>query len=118
MSENAELIKKLGLWAGARVWLVNAPQDFAEMLTAGAEIEPVPMGEDFDGAIAFCANQTEAETFARQISSRLPEGGPLWLTFSGKADGTPKTLAEKGFKAGETLELSSRWTATRFSAQP
>ena len=51
--ESVELIKKLQVKPGQKLWLVNVPRDVAEALTAGAEFEIAKAGEACDGVIAF-----------------------------------------------------------------
>src|SRR4051812_49201779 len=64
--ESTELIKKLQIKAGARLWLINVPTEVAEAISAGAEIEVAKAGEPCDGVVAFAANPLEASEFAKQ----------------------------------------------------
>ena len=75
MTESAELLKKLQVKAGTKLWLVNVPQAIAEALTAGAEVEPVKHGDPCDGVIAFCETPAEVAAFSAQALEMLPEGG-------------------------------------------
>jgi hypothetical protein len=49
MTAGTELIKKLQIKAGTRLWLINAPAAVAKALSAGAEVEIVKAGEVCDG---------------------------------------------------------------------
>ncbi|WP_052731640.1 hypothetical protein [Devosia geojensis] len=99
MPQPTDLLKKLQIKSGARLWLVNVPREIAEELTAGAEVEPVRAGEDFDGAIAFCETIAELESFSAQILKRLPEDGLLWFAYrKGEA------AAESGFNRDKEWE--------------
>ena len=54
-----ELMSKLGLKSGDRLWLINAPREMAEELAAGAEIEMVHEEDGYDGVIAFFDSAAE-----------------------------------------------------------
>jgi hypothetical protein len=123
MAESTELIKKLQVKSGAKLWLVNVPEPFAMALTAGAEVETVKAGEPFDGAIAFCENPTEVASFASHILPKLPPDGLLWFAYR-KGDAAKKsglsrdTGWEPVFAAGYTtvrsISFDETWTGLRF----
>ena len=123
MVSPTELLKKLQIKAGTRLWLINVPEVLAEELTAGAEVEPVRMGEAYDGAIAFCENPVEVASFARQILPGLPEGGLLWFAYrkgsSAKTSGLGRdvgwtALEELGFTPVRSISIDDVWTGLRF----
>ena len=123
MHDSVELLKKLQVKAGTRLWLINVPEHVAEALTAGAEVEPVRHGEPFDGAIAFCLNPTEVESFAGQILQGLPEDGLLWFAYrkgeAAKASGLSRdvgwtALNAKGFNPVRSIAFDDEWTGLRF----
>ena len=123
MTEATSLLKKLQIKAGAKLWLINVPQDVAEGITAGAEVEPVHMGEPFDGAIAFCQTPAEVEAFSGQILERLPEDGLLWLAYR-KGDAAKEAglsrdegwaaLERAGFRPVRSVAIDAEWTGLRF----
>jgi hypothetical protein len=45
MIDSVELLKKLQVKAGMKLWLIDVPRDIAEAITAGAEVETVKGGE-------------------------------------------------------------------------
>jgi hypothetical protein len=123
MLDSVELLKKLQIRSGARLWLINVPERIAEALTAGAEVEPVGHGEAFDGAIAFCANPTEVARFVTQILPGLPEDGLLWFAYrkgdAAKASGLSRdagwsALNTAGFNPVRSIAFDEEWTGLRF----
>lgn len=123
MTESIELLKKLQIKAGARLLLINVPQTIAEALTAGAEVEPVKLGDSCDGALAFCDNPTEVAAFAAQILPKLPKDGLLWFAYrkgeAAKASGLSRddgwsALAKAGFRPVRSISFDGEWTGLRF----
>jgi hypothetical protein len=123
MPQPTDLLKKLQIKSGARVWLVNVPQVIAEELTAGAEVEPVHAGEDFDGAIAFCESVAELESFAARILEKLPEDGLLWFAYrKGEAavesgfnrDKGWEGVYSRGLRPVRQIAFDGTWSGVRF----
>ncbi|HEY9011500.1 MAG TPA: hypothetical protein VIN06_10810 [Devosia sp.] len=121
MTESTELLKKLQVKAGARLWLVNVPQAIAEALTAGAEVEPVKHGEPCDGVIAFCETPAEVAAFSAQALEVLPEDGLLWFAYrkGEKAGGLSRdegwqALAAAGYRPVRSISINDTWTGLRF----
>jgi hypothetical protein len=124
--ESVELVKKLQIKAGQRLWLVNVPNDMAETLTAGAEVEIAGAGEACDGVIAFVHNPAEVENLAKQALKVLPRDGLLWLAYrkgaAGKAAGLTRDTGWASVKAAgwdtvRSVSLDDAWTGLRFRAQ-
>lgn len=123
MIDSVELLKKLQIKAGARLWLINVPQPIAEALTAGAEVEPVRAGEPCTGVIAFAENPTEAGKFGRQALKALSSDGLLWFAYrksaAAKASGLSRdegwsTLAEADWRPVRSISIDDVWTGLRF----
>ena len=123
MTGSTELLKKLQVKAGAKLWLVNVPQGIAESLTAGAEVEPVKYGEPCDGVIAFCETPAEVEAFSAQALEVLPEDGLLWFAYrkgdAAKASGLSRdegwqALAAAGYRPVRSISIDDSWTGLRF----
>jgi len=123
MPQPIELIKKLQIRSGARLWLVNVPRAIAEEITAGGAVEPVHAGEDFDGAIAFCETAAELESFAGQILERLPEDGLLWFAYrKGEAavesglnrDKGWESVYARGLRPVRQIAFDGTWSGLRF----
>ena len=123
MTAPTELLHKLQVKAGAKLWLINVPRPFAEALTAGAEVEPVPAGEAYDGAIAFCQNPMEVASFAGQILPGLPADGLMWFAYrkgeAGRRAGLTRdtgweALKSQGFDTVRSIAFDEEWTGLRF----
>ena len=123
MLASTELIKKLQVKAGVKLWLINVPRDIAEALTAGAEVEPVKPGESYDGVIAFCETPAEVDSFARQALDGLPEDGLLWFAYrkgeAAKESGLSRdegwqSLGAEGFRPVRSVAIDDTWTGIRF----
>ena len=115
--ESVELIKKLQIRAGQRLWLVNVPRWLAEALTAGAEVELAKAGEACDGVIAFTHTPTEVETVAEEALKVLPRDGLLWFAYrkgaAGKAAGLTR---DTGWDTVRSVSIDDIWTGLRFRA--
>ena len=120
---SVELLKKFQIKSGTRLWLINVPQAIAAALSSGAEVEPVPADEPFDGAIAFCRTPVEVESFAARILPRLPPDGLLWFAYrkgkEGKAQGLTRdvgwsALTTRGFETVRSIAIDEGWTGLRF----
>lgn len=125
MTASAELLKKLQIKSGARLWFVNVPPPIAETLTAGAEVEPVQAGSPCDGVIAFCETPAEVAVFTRQALEVLPEDGLLWFAYRkgdpAKASGFNRdsgweAMGTAGFRPVSSVAIDDTWTGLRFRA--
>jgi hypothetical protein len=123
MPASTELLKKLQIKSGARLWFVNVPRPIAETLTAGAEVEPVPAGAPCDGVIAFCETPAEVAAFTKQALEVLPEDGLLWFAYrkgdKAKASGLTRdsgweALDNAGFRPVRSVAIDDTWTGLRF----
>lgn len=123
MTESTELLKKLQVKAGAKLWLINVPSGIAEALTAGAEVEPVKPGEPCSGVIAFCETPAEVASFAGQALKALPEDGLLWFAYrkgdAAKQSGLSRddgwqALADAGYRPVRSIAIDDTWTGIRF----
>jgi hypothetical protein len=118
MTVPTELIKKLQVKAGAKLWLINVPRAVAEALTSGAEVEVVPGGEGCTGVIAFCETPAEIGAFIAQVLEKLPEDGLLWLAYR---KGNPAfnrdrgwdALGEHGLRPVRQVAVDEVWSALR-----
>jgi hypothetical protein len=123
MAESVELIAKLQIKAGSKLWLINVPEDVAEALTAGAEIEIVGPGAPCTGVIAFADNPTEATAFTEQALPVLPPDGLLWFAYpkgsAGKAAGISRDHGWDALEAADwrpvrSVSIDDEWTGLRF----
>jgi hypothetical protein len=123
MAASAELLRKLQIKAGARLWMINVPRAIAEALTAGAEVQPVKHGEPYDGVLAFCENPTEVSAFTAEVLPELPDDGLLWFAYrkgaAAKASGLSRdvgweALEAAGYRAIRAIAFDDEWSGLRF----
>src|SRR5690606_24928872 len=81
MTSPTELLRKLQVRAGSRLWLINVPQRLAEEISAGAEVEIVHEKDPYDGVLAFFDSAAEVEALAGRILAEMPEDGLLWAAY-------------------------------------
>jgi len=121
--ESTELIKKLQIKAGTRLWFVNVPQDIAEAQSAGAEVEPVRAGDECDGVVAFATTPVEATEITKQALKVLSPDGLLWFAYrkgsTGKATGLTRdegwdALAKANWRPVRSVSINDTWTGLRF----
>lgn len=123
MATPTELLRKLQIVSGSRLWLINVPQAIAEQISAGAEVEPVHGDSYYDGVIACFDSPAEIEAMAPRILKELPPDGLLWLAYrkgtAGKAMGLNRdkgweALEEAGYRPVRQVALDGEWSALRF----
>ena len=123
--ESVELIKKLQVKPGQKLWLVNVPRDVAEALTAGAEFEIAKAGEACDGVIAFAHSAADVTVLTKQALEVLPRDGLLWFAYrkgaEGKAAGLTRDqgwdpLRAAGWDTVRSVSIDETWTGLRFRA--
>ena len=123
--ESVGLIKKLQIKPGQKLWLVNVPSEFAEALTAGAEVEIAKPGEACDGVIAFAHSPPDVQKLAKQALAVLPRDGLLWFAYrkgaAGKAAGLTRDtgwepLRAAGWDTVRSVSIDDNWTGLRFRA--
>ena len=108
-----ELMSKLGLKSGERLWLINAPRQMAEELAAGAEVEMVHESDEYDGVIAFFESEAEAGMLMPRIVAEMPPEGRLWV------GGTERweAVGEAGWEAVEEIGLDEGVALQRYQKQ-
>ena len=123
MSESTELVKKLQIKTGTRLWLIDAPANIAGVLAASAAVEIVEAGAVCDGVLAFAENPSEATKFSRQVLKTFPPDGLLWFAYrkgaSAKASGLSRdtdwsALAEANWRPVRSVSIDAAWTGLRF----
>src|ERR1700722_3963903 len=87
------LPKKLGIKAGFRVRIANAPSEVrAELRDALAERELVKQGDDLDFVMIFTKSRTElAKEFPRTAKGLAP-AGMFWVSWPKKSSGVATDL--------------------------
>lgn len=123
MVESLELLRKLQVKPGARLWLLNVPDAFAEALTAGGAVQAVPGTGAYDGALAFAEGPGDVAALAGQILTGMPEQGLLWFAYRKGAIGRKvgltrdigwEPLVAAGWQTVRSISLDEAWTGLRF----
>ena len=119
------LAKKLGIKAGSRVLLVNAPPNFVD------ELAPLPENVVFvadadsavDVIVLFVDREIELRDRFSELAKRLVPSGGLWVAYPKKAAKVPTDLSENnvrdiGLEAGlvdnKVCAIDEIWTGLRF----
>jgi hypothetical protein len=117
------LAKKLGIKEGARVLLVEAPEDFAGTLDPlPPAVDLAPAGE-IDVALLFCSWEEDLLRLFPDLAARLARAGGLWIAWPKKSARLPTDLAfdvvqkvglEAGLVDNKVCAVSEVWSGLRF----
>ena len=119
------LLKKLGIKEGARVSLVNAPQDFPP------ELGTLPEGAKFlsashkklDLILVFVKSRAELSKSLDQLRPKLSQSGMLWVAWPKKSSGVETDLSftevqEAGLATGivdtKICAINDVWSGLKF----
>jgi hypothetical protein len=118
------LPKKLGIKAGFRFRLANAPADVqAELRKALAECTVVSDGDALDFAMIFTKSRAELTKEFPRIGKVLAPAGMLWVSWPKKSSGVAADLDENvvrgiGLKAGlvdvKVCAVTDVWSGLKF----
>ncbi|NMA96918.1 MAG: hypothetical protein GX970_02215 [Phyllobacteriaceae bacterium] len=123
MKAPVELLHKLQVKSGARLWLINVPREIAEELSAGAEVEIVHESDAYDGVLAFFEGADEVPLLVPRILKEMPPDGLLWVAYrkgdAAKAAGLNRdrgweTLDAAGWRPVRQVAIDGEWSALRF----
>lgn len=123
MNPPTELLHKLQVRSGSRLWLINVPRPLAEHLSAGAEVEIVHEGDPHDGVLAFFESPAEVSVLAGRILAQLPKDGLLWVAFRkgppGRAAGLTRDVGwqpfvDAGWRNVRAISIDDEWSGLRF----
>src|SRR5690606_18579245 len=123
MTTPTELLKKLQVKAGAKLWLINVPRPLAEELSAGAEVEIVHEGDPHDGVLAFFDSPEAVSAIGERLLTDLPEEGLLWVAYrkgpAGRAAGLTRDagwtpLTDAGWRPVRQVAIGEEWSGLRF----
>ena len=93
------LPKKLGIKAGFRVQLANAPAEVrAELREALAECAVAKPGDALDFAMIFTKSRAELTKEFSRIAKRLAPAGMLWVSWPKKSSGVNTDVDEHGVR--------------------
>jgi hypothetical protein len=119
------LLKKLGIKEGARVALVNAPQDFPEelgRLPEGAQVVRASR-KPLDFILIFVKTRAELIKKLAALRSKLSQNGMLWVAWPKKSSGVETDLSfdavqEAGLAAGivdvKICAINDIWSGLKF----
>ena len=123
MTAPTELLHKLQIKAGAKLWLINVPQALAEELSAGAEVEIVHEKDAYDGVLAFFETPAEVPALVPRILKEMPPDGLLWVAYrkgpDAKAAGLNRdtgwdALDAAGWRTVRQVTIDEEWSGLRF----
>ena len=123
MTAPTELMHKLQLQSGTKLWLINVPQTLAEELAADAEIEIVGEKDAYDGVVAFFESPREVDLLAERILAEMPPDGLLWVGYRkgdvGESAGLTRDvgwepLSGAGWRPVRQIAIDEEWSALRF----
>lgn len=117
MTAPTELLHKLQIRSGSKLWLINVPQALAEELSAGAEVEIVRQEDAYDGVIAFLDTPAEAPALVPRILKEMPPDGLLWLAQKDSGTVGLEALGSAGWQSLEQITLDDEWTCVRFGRE-
>jgi hypothetical protein len=119
------LPKKLGVKAGSRLLLINAPDNFKEELTDlpdGATVTD-RLHDQVTCAIIFAKTEAELKKQLARVIPRLAAAGGLWLAWPKKAAKVPTELDERlvqriglatGLVDNKICAINETWSGLRF----
>jgi len=118
------LPKKLGIKAGLRVRLTNAPAEArAELREALAECDLVKQGDALDFAMVFTKSRADLTTEFPRMAKMLSPAGMLWVSWPKKSSGVVTDLDENivreiGLGAGlvdvKVCAVTEVWSGLKF----
>jgi hypothetical protein len=123
MTAPTELLHKLQVKAGAKLWLINVPRALAEELSAGAEVEIVHEKDTYDGVLAFFETPAEVPALVPRILKEMPPDGLLWVAYrkgpAAKAAGLNRdtgwdALSQAGWRPVRQVAIDEEWSGLRF----
>ncbi|KKB09504.1 hypothetical protein [Devosia chinhatensis] len=119
MTPPTELLRKLQVRSGTRLWLINVPQHIAEEISAGAEVEPVHEKDAYDGVLAFFESASEMDSMADRILAEMPPDGLLWIAYRKSAaplgpKGDLSVLERAGWRPVSEVAIDAEWSAHHF----
>jgi hypothetical protein len=123
MTAPTELLHKLHIKAGAKLWLINVPRVLAEELSSGAEVEIVHEKDAYDGVLVFFETSAEVPALIPRILSEMPPDGLLWVAYrkgpEAEAAGLDRdtgwdALEKAGWRPVRQVAIDDDWSGVRF----
>lgn len=119
------LAKKLGIKAGHKVLVFNAPGDYLQMLGAlpeGVELA-ASTGGSFDVVQVFVRSKAEIDAYAGQALESVKPGGLLWFSYPKKSSRVKTdinrdvgwdSVTGAGWENIAQVSIDETWSAGRF----
>jgi hypothetical protein len=99
------LAKKIKLKSGAKAAVINAPENYVDMLKHDTELSPTLSGK-FDWIQIFVQNKAELESLAPKASRSLKPESVLWISFpKGTSKIQTDLTRDKGWEVLQGLDL-------------
>jgi hypothetical protein len=118
------LPKKLGIKAGFRVQLADAPAEVrAELSEALADCSIVKQGDALDFVMVFTQSRTQLTKEFSRLAKRLAPAGMLWVSWPKKSSGVATDVGENvvreiGLDAGlvdvKVCAVTDVWSGLKF----
>jgi|SRR5580698_6667613 hypothetical protein len=118
------LPKKLGIKAGFRLWMANAPPEVRKELRAAlAECELVQQGNEVDFAMIFTKSRVELVKEFLRMTKLLAPAGMFWVSWPKKSSGVATDVDENivrviGLDAGlvdvKVCAVTEVWSGLKF----
>ncbi len=90
---------KLGLRAGARLFVVSPPPDLGDLLAGAPQTRPLARLAPFDVALAFVADARALEREFARLAPKLDDAGMIWIAWPKKSSGVATDLTEDRVRA-------------------
>jgi hypothetical protein len=104
MQESA-IAKKLKLKSGLKAAVINAPEDYVDMLRHDTALSPTLNGK-FDWIQIFVRNKAELEKLAPRAARALGPESMLWISFpKGSSKIQSDLTRDKGWESLQALDL-------------
>lgn len=121
------LPRKLGLWSGMRVLVLDEPPGFraalGELPTGVEQATRLAGRRPFDVAVAFVTSEADLWRAFSRIAARMTPAGSLWFAWPKKSSGLSTDLCEHGLRArilpsgwvdNKVCAIDERWSGLRF----
>jgi hypothetical protein len=118
------LIKKLGIKSGMKISIVNAPEDFSNVLGEMPEVKSIAKPtKDMDFILYFTDSKKEYEKNFPKLGATLISNGMLWIGWPKKASKIPTDLNENiirdfglanGLVDVKVCAITEKWSGLKF----
>ena len=93
------LIKKLGIKEDSRVWVINQPADYFQLLNKDISGQYCSKNETPDLVHLFVKSIAEMDTFMRLIKIKMKPTTVIWVSWYKKASGIKTDVTEDAIRS-------------------